>query len=57
MSETVSADILNNKIVVTCESFSNRDVVGLVPGAKWRETHGHWECPLTWDRQHIPNMI
>lgn len=37
-----------NKIYVTCDSFSDRDMVGLVPGSKWREAHGHWELNLTY---------
>lgn len=48
MSQIVTATTDFQKIYVTCESFSNRDYVALVPGAKWREAHGHWELNLTW---------
>lgn len=48
MSELITARTDGSSILVTCESFSNRDLVALVPGAKWREAHGHWELNLTW---------
>src|SRR3982751_5791687 len=48
MSQLVTATTDEHKILVTCESFSNRDYVALVPGAKWREAHAHWELNLTW---------
>lgn len=48
MSETVIARTDFDKIYVTCSSISNRDLVALVPGAKWRGNHGHWELNLTW---------
>src|ERR1700747_1132222 len=48
MPETVTIDTDGQFIFATCESFSNRDLVALVPGAKWRANHGHWEIPLTW---------
>src|SRR5689334_1734798 len=44
----VFVDSDGQHFLATCESFSNRDIVGLVPGAKWRENRGHWEMPLTW---------
>lgn len=46
--ETVEVDTDGEKIYAHCRSFSNKDMVGLVPGSKWREAHGHWELPLTW---------
>jgi SNF2 family DNA or RNA helicase len=48
LSTIVTIDTDGHKIFATCETFSNRDIVGLVPGAKWREAHSHWEIPLTW---------
>lgn len=48
MSQTVRVDTDGRRIFATCNSFSNRDYVALVPGAKWREANGHWEIPLTW---------
>lgn len=48
MSETVTARTDLEHLYVTCDSFSNRDLVALVPGAKWRANHGHWELNLTW---------
>lgn len=44
----VTADTDGNSLFVTCESFSDQDIVGLVPGSKWRANHGHWELNLTW---------
>lgn len=46
--EGVTASTDFNKLYVACGSISNRDLVALVPGAKWREGHGHWELNLTW---------
>lgn len=48
MSQLVHAETDGTKIIVTCDSFSNRDYVGLIPGAKWREDEGHWDLNLTW---------
>lgn len=48
MSELITVTTDFNKLYVTTESFSQRDMVALVPGAKWRETHSHWELNLTW---------
>lgn len=48
MSETVTARTDFDKLYVTCDTISNRDLVALVPGAKWRGNHGHWELNLTW---------
>ncbi len=48
MSETVTAWTDFDKLYVTCESFSNRDLVALVPGAKWRSNDFRWELNLTW---------
>lgn len=47
-NRTVNIDTDGNKIYATCESFSNRDFIGLVGGAKWRENEGHWELNLSW---------
>lgn len=46
--EGVTASTDFNKIYVACATISNRDLVALVPGAKWREGRGHWELNLTW---------
>lgn len=48
MSQTVKIDTDGRRIYATCESFSNRDLVALVTGAKWRVGPAHWEMPLTW---------
>lgn len=48
MSETVIASTDFEKLYVTCNTVSNRDLVALVPGAKWRATEGRWELNLTW---------
>lgn len=44
----VLASLIEGKIIVTCESFADKDVVGLVPGAKWREARSCWELNATW---------
>lgn len=44
----VNVELGNNRLIVTCEGIAERDMVGLVPGAKWRANHGHWELNLTW---------
>lgn len=44
----VTATTDGQSLFVTCELFADRDIVGLVPGAKWRANHGHWELNLTW---------
>lgn len=46
-----------SKLYVTCDSFSDRDMVGLVPGAKWREAHGHWELNLTWSSAKVLRSV
>lgn len=46
--EGVTASTDFNKIYVACATISNRDLVALVPGAKWREGTGVWELNLTW---------
>lgn len=43
---TVTTD--GQSLFVTCDSFADLDLVGLVPGSKWRANHGHWELNLTW---------
>lgn len=48
MSETVTATTDFNKLYVTCDTISNRDLVALVPGSKWRNNEGRWELNLTW---------
>lgn len=48
MSQKVKASTEGQSIWVECESFSNRDYVALVPGAKWRADEGKWQLPLTW---------
>lgn len=48
MSETVTATTDFNNLYVTCDTISNRDLVALVPGAKWRSDQGHWSLNLTW---------
>lgn len=47
MSEIILADLNENqsKIEVTAKSFSGRNMVALIPGAKWK--NGHWELPVT----------
>lgn len=48
MSEALNL-YTDGEIIYTGQcSFSNRDLVGLVPGAKWRENDSRWELPLTW---------
>jgi SNF2 family DNA or RNA helicase len=48
MSESVTATTDFEKLYVTCDTIANRDLVALVPGAKWRDGHSHWELNLTW---------
>lgn len=48
MSESILATTDYENLYVTCDTISNRDLVALVPGAKWRSTPGHWELNLTW---------
>lgn len=48
MLETVEIDTDGQCIYARTIHFSNRSMVGLVAGAKWREARGHWEIPLTW---------
>lgn len=48
MNESVVASTDFDKLYIVCNTVSNRDLVALVPGAKWRENRGHWELNLTW---------
>lgn len=48
MSESVTVYTDFNKLYVTCENFSNRDMVALVPGSKWRNNEARWELNLTY---------
>lgn len=48
ISQKVRADTDGQSIWVECDSFSNRDYVALVPGAKWRANDGLWQLNLTW---------
>lgn len=45
---SVVADTDGRKIYVTCKSILDKDLVSLVPGAKWRENQSHYELNLTW---------
>lgn len=50
MSEEASvvARTDGESIFVECSNIGDRDLVGLIPGSKWRANHGHWELNLTW---------
>lgn len=47
-SESVTATTDFDKLYVTCDSNSNKDLVALVAGAKWRRDDNRWELNLTW---------